>query len=75
MRKENLSGNLDMSGSSCVHRACARQVTAAARVLPHGVLDFGQHRAPELPAEVVAHEHVQHRVEAAVGQRKRCSEL
>lgn len=63
---------LYVCGGSAVHRAGPGQVAAGegAALLRHGVLHLGEHGALELLPEVVAHEHVEQRVEEAVGRRR-----
>lgn len=66
-----------MCGGSAVHRAGPGQVPAGegATLLRHGVLHLWEHGALELLPEVVAHEHVQQRVEEAVGGRRQSAHL
>lgn len=66
-----------MCGGSAVHGAGPGQVPAGggAAVLRHGVLHLWEHGALELLPEVVAHEHVQHRVEEAVGGRRQSADF
>lgn len=71
------SRTLHVCGGSAVHGAGPGQVAAGggAALLRHGVLHLREHGALELLPEVVAHEHVQHRVEDAVGGRRQSADF